>query len=352
SLPPTPRPGARLPPTPRIGWSSWCARPGSASIDTASAAMTTPNIDLGRFGVFTWDPGSSFLGLGLAVTPEQAQEIEQLGYGTLWVTGSPAAELSFAEPLLESTTALKVATGIVNIWTADAKTVAASFHRVNAAHPGRFVLGIGAGHPEHTEQYRKPYDALVDYLDELDEYRVPATQRVLAALGPASAEAGRWTHRRGAPVQHHTRTDRAGPRNHRAERAAGTRAQSAADRRCRGGACGRPQGSEHLQLPQPRELREQLQAAGFHRRRPHHARQRQVHRSPGRLRHPRRHRQPPARASAGRRRPRRDPSAWWLGQTVADAERARRCARADPAAMTPRDAPPTGATRNMVAPNP
>ena len=146
--------------------------------------MTTPNIDLGRFGVFTWDPGSSFLDLGLAVTPEQAQEIERLGYGTLWVTGSPAAELSFAEPLLESTTALKVATGIVNIWTADAKTIAESFHRINTTHPGRFMLGIGAGHPEHTEQYRTPYNALVDYLDELDEYGVPANQRVLAALGP------------------------------------------------------------------------------------------------------------------------------------------------------------------------
>ena len=146
--------------------------------------MTTPNIDLGRFGVFTWDPGSSFLDLGLAVTPEQAQEIERLGYGTLWVTGSPAAELSFAEPLLESTTALKVATGIVNIWTADAETVAESFQRINTARPGRFVLGIGAGHPEHTEQYRKPYDALVDYLDELDKYGVPPAQRVIAALGP------------------------------------------------------------------------------------------------------------------------------------------------------------------------
>jgi len=63
---------------------------------------------------------------------------------------------------------------IVNIWTADAKTVAESFHRINTAHPGRFVLGIGAGHPEHTERYRKPYDALLDYLDELDEYGVPA----------------------------------------------------------------------------------------------------------------------------------------------------------------------------------
>ena len=145
--------------------------------------MPTPNIDLGRFGVFTWDPGSSFLDLGLAVTPEQAQEIERLGYGTLWISGA-RAELSFAEPLLESTTALKVATGIVNIWSADAKTVAESFHRINTAYAGRFVLGIGAGHPEHTEQYRKPYDALVDYLDELDEYGVPADQRVLAALGP------------------------------------------------------------------------------------------------------------------------------------------------------------------------
>jgi probable F420-dependent oxidoreductase len=85
---------------------------------------------------------------------------------------------------LEATTSLKVATGVVNIWSADAKPVAESFHRINTAYPGRFVLGIGAGHPEHTEQYRKPYDALVDYLDELDEYGVPANQRVLAALGP------------------------------------------------------------------------------------------------------------------------------------------------------------------------
>src|SRR5258708_12853271 len=146
--------------------------------------MTTSNIDFGRVGVFIWGPRRCFLGLGLAVTPEQAQEIERLGYGTLWVTGSPAAELSFSEQLLESTTALKVATGIVNIWTADAKTVAESFHRINTAHPGRFVLGIGPGHPEHTEQYRKPDDALVDYLDELDEYGGPANQRVPPSLKP------------------------------------------------------------------------------------------------------------------------------------------------------------------------
>jgi probable F420-dependent oxidoreductase len=158
-------------------------------------AKDTVTPDLGRFGFF-----------GLGATPEQAREIERLGYGTIWVGGSPPAELSFVEPLLESTTALKVATGIVNIWTAAAKPVAESFHRINTAFPGRFVLGVGVGHPEAEAQYRKPYDALVSYLDELDEYGVPANQRVLAALGPRvlklSAERAAGAHPANATPEH------------------------------------------------------------------------------------------------------------------------------------------------------
>ena len=161
-----------------------------------ATAMTAPETsDLGRFGVF--GPGS---------TPEQAQEIEQLGYGTIWVGGSPPAELSFVEPLLESTSTLKVATGIVNIWSAAAKPVAESFHRINTAYPGRFLLGVGVGHPEVDTQYRKPYDALVSYLDELDEYGVPANQRLLAALGPRvlklSAERTAGAHPANATPEH------------------------------------------------------------------------------------------------------------------------------------------------------
>ena len=159
-----------------------------------TAADTTTS-DLGRFGYF-----------GLGATPEQAREIERLGYGTIWIGGSPPAELSFVEPLLESTTAMKVATGIVNIWTAAAKPVAESFHRINAAYPGRFVLGVGVGHPEAHTQYRKPYEALVSYLDELDEYGVPADQRVLAALGPRvlklSAERAAGAHPANATPEH------------------------------------------------------------------------------------------------------------------------------------------------------
>ncbi|KHO23162.1 LLM class F420-dependent oxidoreductase [Mycolicibacterium setense] len=129
--------------------------------------------DLGRYGVWTFG----------AVEPDQAAEIENLGYGALWVGGSPAADLSFAEPILERTQTLQLATGIVNIWTADAAAVAESFHRIEAAHPGRFLLGVGVGHPEHTDEYRKPYDALVEYLDALDAAKVPTSRLVIAALG-------------------------------------------------------------------------------------------------------------------------------------------------------------------------
>jgi probable F420-dependent oxidoreductase len=129
---------------------------------------------LGRFGVWT---------LG-AVKPEQAVEIEKLGYGAVWIGGSPAGDLNDVEPILERTDTLQVATGIVNVWKAPAKQVADAYHRIEDAYPGRFLLGVGIGHPEHTEEYRKPYDVLVEYLDVLDEECVPTSRRVVAALGP------------------------------------------------------------------------------------------------------------------------------------------------------------------------
>ncbi len=130
---------------------------------------------LGRYGVW----------LGTrSLEPELAARIESFGYGAAWIGGSPDADLAWVEPALTQTTSLQLATGIVNIWSAPAETVAQSYQRIESAHPGRFLLGVGVGHPEHTQQYQKPYDALVGYLDELDGANVPTSRRVLAALGP------------------------------------------------------------------------------------------------------------------------------------------------------------------------
>ena len=143
--------------------------------------MTDPSLlkpDAGRYGVWTGGP----------VEPEQAAEIEKLGYGALWVGSSPAADLDFAEPILAATDSITLATGIVNIWTAPADEVAESYHRIEKAYPGRFLLGIGAGHPEANADYRNPYRALVEYLDALDAASVPTSRRVIAALGPKVLE--------------------------------------------------------------------------------------------------------------------------------------------------------------------
>lgn len=133
------------------------------------------------------------------LTPELAAGVERLGYGTIWIGGTPPGDLDLAEQLLDATERVTIATGIVNIWTAPATEVAASFHRLEARHPGRFVLGIGIGHRERQgNQYQKPYAALVAYLDTLDAEGVPAHRRVVSALGPRTlrlaAERSMGTH--------------------------------------------------------------------------------------------------------------------------------------------------------------
>jgi probable F420-dependent oxidoreductase len=121
-------------------------------------------------------------------TPELAAEAERLGYGTVWIGGSPDGGLEHAEALLDATERITVATGIVNMWKDDAATVAASYHRLEGRHPGRFVLGVGIGHREHTADFRSPAEKIVEYLDQLDDGGVPSDRRVLAALGPKVLE--------------------------------------------------------------------------------------------------------------------------------------------------------------------
>lgn len=118
------------------------------------------------------------------VTPALAAEAERLGYGALWLGGSPRADLAIVDRLLAATNEFVVATGIVNIWQSDAHEVAASFARIESRHPGRFLLGVGAGHREAIKQYAKPYDTIVEYVDVLLADGVPADSLVLAALGP------------------------------------------------------------------------------------------------------------------------------------------------------------------------
>ncbi|MGI6877295.1 TIGR03620 family F420-dependent LLM class oxidoreductase [Microbacterium sp. gxy059] len=130
--------------------------------------------NLGTYGV--WLPEAEW-------KPGVAAVAERLGYGALWVGGSPDADLETVELVLNETEHVVVATGIVNIWKSDPVDVAASYLRISEEHPGRVVVGIGSGHREASPERVRPLAALKSYLDVFDAEGLPKEDRLLAALG-------------------------------------------------------------------------------------------------------------------------------------------------------------------------
>ena len=136
-------------------------------------------MNLTRFGIWT-----SYASIGAENAAEAARLAQDLGFGTFWLGGSPeAGELA---PLLAATQTLIAATGIVNLWQSDPAAVAREAAALEREHPGRALIGIGAGHPEATSDYTRPRHAMIEFLDALDAAPepLPPARRILAALGP------------------------------------------------------------------------------------------------------------------------------------------------------------------------
>lgn len=159
-------------------------------------------MNLTRFGIWT-----SYRSLGQDNAAQAARLVEELGFGALWLGGSPDPEA--LEPLLAATETLVAATGITNIWVSDPVAVAAQQATLVDRHgPERSLIGIGAGHPEATSDYTRPRHATIEFLDALEGAAtpLPAEQRVLAALGPRmldlSAERSLGTHPYFTSVDH------------------------------------------------------------------------------------------------------------------------------------------------------
>ncbi|GAA1871751.1 TIGR03620 family F420-dependent LLM class oxidoreductase [Asanoa iriomotensis] len=157
---------------------------------------------VGRVGLWSRE----FRGADPALAGDAAAEIEALGYGAIWIGASP--DVPAARPLLDATSRIVVATGILSVWQHDAVGVAARTAGLTAEHPGRFLLGLGVSHQPSVAGYRQPYAKMVDYLDALDAAPrpVPPAQRVIGALGPRmlrlAAERTAGAHPYLAPVAH------------------------------------------------------------------------------------------------------------------------------------------------------
>jgi probable F420-dependent oxidoreductase len=157
------------------------ARPTTRREDPMSDTADTLKQRVGRYGVWTVELRSEDPDRRGRLD-EAAAELEELGYGAIWLGGNSTAD--HAAPLIGATRRIVVGTSIQSVWQQDAATTAAGFTEVETANPGRFLLGLGVSHGPRVEGYNRPYAAMTGYLDELDKAGVPADRRVLAALGP------------------------------------------------------------------------------------------------------------------------------------------------------------------------
>ena len=87
--------------------------------------MTTPT--LGRHGAYLLVQDYEKRSLASRV-----KNLEDLGYGTIWIAGNAPGDLAIPEAFLAETTSVAVGTAIVNVWSEAADQVAESFHRGGA----------------------------------------------------------------------------------------------------------------------------------------------------------------------------------------------------------------------------
>ena len=154
------------------------------------------DIDLGPVGVWTGvlDQVPS------ARAAELAAEVEELGYGAIWIPEAVGRDpFVMATLLLAGTSSIPVATGIANIYARDAMTMANAQRTVAEAFEGRFLLGLGVSHAHlvaglRKHDYSRPLSYMRRYLERMHKAVFFAhgpeelPEMVLAALGPRMLE--------------------------------------------------------------------------------------------------------------------------------------------------------------------
>jgi probable F420-dependent oxidoreductase len=144
---------------------------------------------LGRIGIWSLE-----LRFGdPAVAVEATAELDELGYGAIWIPGGIGGDF-FADlgRLLDAAPRIAIASGILNIYKHEPADVGAWWHGLSETEQSRLMIGLGVSHgPLIGKDYRKPLGFMGEYLDALDEAGAPQAHRCLAALGPKMLELSR-----------------------------------------------------------------------------------------------------------------------------------------------------------------
>jgi probable F420-dependent oxidoreductase len=113
-------------------------------------------------------------------------ELDELGYGAVWIPGGIDDQvLGDVSRLLSVTKKTVIATGILNIWKHQPADVANWFKGVPDAQKERVMIGIGVSHgPLIGDAWKKPIEVTRDFVERLAAAGMPADNMCIAALGP------------------------------------------------------------------------------------------------------------------------------------------------------------------------
>jgi 5,10-methylenetetrahydromethanopterin reductase len=100
------------------------------------------------------------------------REAEKHGFESAWVVESsltPGKDaISYLGALAVSTNRIRLATGVINIFSRSATLIASTMATLDEISSGRMILGIGTGHlvigPYHSVEFRDPLNRMREYL--------------------------------------------------------------------------------------------------------------------------------------------------------------------------------------------
>ena len=133
------------------------------------------SIELGKVGIWRHP---------LGLTPEVVAEVEALGYGAIWVGGSPSGDLGVVRPVAGHDRPHRGGYRIVNVWKDDAATVSASYPRVTARHRPVSCSASASGIPKPLRSTSSPTPSSSATWTSSMTSRSRPGGGVLAALGP------------------------------------------------------------------------------------------------------------------------------------------------------------------------
>jgi len=149
-------------------------------------------------------PIGAFLPYPMPTAPDIGDQVaalrrlERAGYGAVWVNEVPGKDaLVQLSILLAGTDRIVLGTGVVNVWSRSPHTAHGAATLLAQAFPGRFILGIGGGHPGQAtavgREFGRPLATMRDYLGQMTAITpgsATATPypRLIGANGPKMLE--------------------------------------------------------------------------------------------------------------------------------------------------------------------